>query len=156
MKKTSPKLKLKKVYVVRHAEFFGREFTRTGEGQLHHLVSLLRSLIRGKKSSIFVVTSPLERAVKTAEAITKAFGITPQVFKELESDEYYKGQMLADGIVSLAGESEVAIVVGHFTAPSGIANAFSKEFGQSVPEEEVRNGRGYFVDLVRKKVSKLG
>jgi phosphohistidine phosphatase SixA len=152
MKKSPSQPKLKKLYVVRHAEFFGEKFTRSGETQVNYLAQQLKMLIGDKKRSLIIITSPLERAVKTAEVVANVFGVCPQVYEALKADEYRDGQVLADGLVALSGDAEVLVVIGHHTAPSGIANAFAKKFEKTVVERVTRNGNGYFLDLVRKVV----
>jgi len=118
------------VIAVRHGMDIGgpdNEAGLSGHGKLQMtvLTECLSKLI-SKEQKILILSSPILRAVESAQIIEAKFGVEHQVCDALCKDEWSDGEEQMKAILALSEGADVVIVVSHYEAPSGIANAFVK------------------------------
>lgn len=141
--------KPKFVIAIRHGDYSERNLTQKGIEDISSVAEKIKDLIVGKSVALF--TSPTTRTVETSCIIAEKFGIEAIKCDSLRNDRYINGQSQMKDIMDLIGDNnpEVVIAVTHFTAPSGIIDAFANEFlgNTVVGKMEIEKGRALILDL---------
>ncbi len=144
---------LKRVIAVRHGEYVDLNLTDHGRKQIEQLARRLREFIPDDYG-VVVLTSHHSRAKQTGEIIAQKFGALIEDNTVFGYDQHKYGGLMAGVTEDLYGDTSVAIVVTHGSAPSGIINNFAvKRFGRVVPPVECQNGNGHMIDLVTGEIT---
>lgn len=135
---------LKQVVVVRPGddEERGVDLTPIGRAKAEELAKLIPDKI-GKEKKVLLVTPSDKRSLQTAYIIGKGLGVEPRSLSTLENRFYENGESQMKQILQFTGGYDAVVVVAHYTAPSGIMNAFRQRFiGLSNKVSRERTPRG--------------
>jgi phosphohistidine phosphatase SixA len=121
---------LKFVVAVRHGQYFGGSLNDQGKEDVTKLTAAIVTKVAGI-NSIVLLTSPLLRAVETAQIIGVGLNTTHQCVNLLQLDFYecYRDKE-AKELLELAENCECVVAVSHNEAPSAILNIFSEKYLQ--------------------------
>ena len=145
---------LKMVFAIRHGDYSGStmELDGYGRAQSEFISKKIRTMIPNN-FKVIVITSPLQRAMGTAEIIATNLNASVRVCGHLQDDNYDTGNIKRREIISLAMGVDVVVAISHSVSPSGIINAFSKQaFQEEVHCFECRKGNGLMVDLTTRRI----
>jgi phosphohistidine phosphatase SixA len=138
---------LKHVVAVRHGEDGGKHLSEKGKEQVTKLVDKLSTLITGQQH-VLVLSSHATRAEESAQIIEAKFGVKHLVSETFYLDYHHHGEEQMKAILAMADGADTVIVVTHYEAPSGIANAFMKSrFNKSVAAKICGKGNGFMISL---------
>ncbi len=152
MKTKESKKEAQLIIAVRHGEYDDRGLTCDGVQQVQDLASRLRQIIP-KGHTVAVLSSPMHRAVQSAEIIARKFLCSHTVHSDLSSDDSADGELLMQ-VLTKEYYGETVVAITHYDAPSGIIDAFSRKYFKTPsPPFESPKGNGCMICLKTGKIS---
>ena len=144
---------LKLVIAIRHGEDNKDHLTEQGQKDIRSLAEHLRQIIP-PWLVVKVLTSRFSRAIESGDIIAQALDTSTTIDEVLELDRHKYGELMMKAILSSSGDAEAVVVITHYSAPSGIMNAFSSErFQQTVDATICPKGNGHMIDLTTGQVT---
>jgi hypothetical protein len=156
--------KTKIVFALRHAERDRQlgGLTTTGKDQALKLGQKIFQEISDRCSSCVIIVSGQDHGNQTGRFILEAFRGVPRrlaktrVEPRFSFDSSDDGEILVHSIVAIGYEYEVCIVVGHGSAPVGIARKYAQDMGLPlVTAKEPLFGSGYKIDIEKQTVERF-
>lgn len=115
---------MKKLIIVRHGRF-GTDDSLSEEGRLQteSLATIIKKRING--SDVLLLSSPIKRALESAEIIGTALQVGPKILNALRHAN--EMESTADQIKRLLSRHEIVIVVAHEPHSVALPPFFTKE-----------------------------
>jgi phosphohistidine phosphatase SixA len=125
-KKTGGRRRPLLVFVVRHGEydsFSGGSLVELGQEQSHVLGNSIKDLVPAK-STVKILSSPIRRALQTAEIIGTILKRRVKILEYLSNDEYHLEPCLVEQLSTIRN-FDVLVIVTHLDGVPGVMNHYS-------------------------------
>ena len=150
---------MKRLFLVRHGNYNSEGLTDDGREQVTRLAESIRPLAIGTS---YVMSSPIKRALQSAEIVARALGIADiEQVPFFHQDEFYHRvpghlEKAMQIVTERAGMVDNLVVVAHLPLVEDFTPYFAKS--SETPFEfyaTPRKGEGYCVDIEEKKTTRL-
>ncbi|MDD5043709.1 MAG: histidine phosphatase family protein [Patescibacteria group bacterium] len=146
-----------KLIIVRHGDYdSGAHLSNLGCEQMKALAEKLKTVVNG--SSVCILTSPIGRALESAEILNSVFNVGCEQHKVLWSESRHPEDfpVALDLVRSHKDRAEVLILVTHYEYAEGFPRYFAKEeLDVQLRSESIQKGEALVIDCQQKTWSHI-